>query len=264
MIKKIHYCWFGGKLPANVAANVEKWKQLNPDFEICEWNEGNSDVSAYAFGRRALEQKRWGFVADIVRLQRLQAEGGVYLDTDVELIRPLNALEPEGDRLVMGYMYDCALGTAFIYCPPNHPVIADVCEEYHHIRENAWPVNNTVFTDYFINRVPGFLVNGRRWESAASRISLYPKEFFEQPAFLRDRGISIHQCSGSWKPQNAGADYKISGGTFHKIKWLKRKVRTFVALLRSEYLMNYVRALVKTSRPKISSWKNTKITESPL
>ena len=197
MIKKVHYCWFGGKLPANVAANVEKWKRLNPDFEFCEWNDGNSDVSAYAFGRRALEQKRWGFVADIVRLQKLHAEGGVYLDTDVELIRPLNSLAEEGGSLVMGYMYGCALGTAVIYSPPGHPVIAEVLEEYHRIRPETWPVNNTVFTDYFLNRVPGFFLNGRRWKSEAARISLYPKEFFEQPAFVRERGLSIHHFSGS-------------------------------------------------------------------
>lgn len=256
MIKKVHYCWFGGKLPANVAANVEQWKRLNPDFEFCEWNESNSDISAYAFGRRAMEYKRWGFVADIVRLQKLYKEGGVYLDTDVELLRPLNSLAPEGGSLVMGYMYACALGTAFIYSPPGHPVIADVLAQYPHIRPDAWPVNNAVFTDYFLNHVPGFRLNGRRWNDEEHRISLYPKEFFEQPAFVRERGLSIHHFSGSWMPENEGASYRAGGGgSSHKLLWLKRKVRTALALLRSEYRAAYLRALLGRPTVKPPLWK---------
>lgn len=264
MIKKVHYCWFGGKLPANVAANVEKWKQLNPDFEFCEWNEGNIDISAYAFGRRALEQKRWGFLVDIIRPQKLYSEGGFYLDADVELIRPLRLLENEGDYLVMGYMYSCALGAAVLYSPPGHPLIGQILEEYHHIRPDAWPVSNTVFTDYFINHVPGFFLNGRQWKSEASKISLFPKEFFEQPAFVRDRGISIHHCSGSWMPKNEGSSFSVGDGASHKIKWLKRKLRTFGALLCSEYRNTYASALLKMRIPKNSPWKTEKITESPL
>jgi len=258
VIKKVHYCWFGGKLPANVAANVEKWKQLNPDFEFCEWNEGNVDVSAYAFGRRALEQKRWGFLVDVVRLQKLYEQGGVYLDTDVELIRPLNSLAEESDYLIMGYMYDCALGTAVIYSPPRHPIIAEVLEEYHKIRPDAWPVNNSIFTDYFINHIPGYLLTGRRWKSDASKVSFYPKETFEQPAFVRKQGLSIHHCSGSWMPKNEVAAYAVgSVGASHHIKWLKRKVRTFLSLLHSEYRRAYARALLGLPTRKPTDWKNS-------
>jgi mannosyltransferase OCH1-like enzyme len=257
VIKKVHYCWFGGKAPANVAANVEKWKRLNPDFEFCEWNDGNTDISAYAYGRRALEQKRWAYAADIVRLQKLVAEGGFYLDTDVELLRPLSALAEEADYLVMGYMYNCALGTAVFYSPPGHPLLAGVLEEYHHIRPGLRTGINTIITDYFLNHVPGFLLNGRRWKSEDSKISLYPKEFFCQPAFVRERGLSIHHFSGSWIPRNEGKAFQVrGGGTSHKIKWLKRKVRTFLALRHSEYLRAYVRALVGLPTRKPTVWKN--------
>jgi mannosyltransferase OCH1-like enzyme len=256
MIKKIHYCWFGGKMPANVAANVATWKRMNPDFELCEWNEGNSDVSAYAFGRRALEQKKWGFVSDIVRLQKLYSEGGVYLDTDVELIRPLEILAGEGDQFVLGYIFDCALGTAVLYSPARHPVVGKLLGEYHHVSAGVWPVNNTIFTDYFINHVPDYLLNGRRWKESAAKISIYPKEFFEQPAFVRQRGISIHHCSGSWMPKNTGTVLKVSAaGESPKLKWLKRKVRTFFAALRSEYRAVYWQALRGRRIPHASGWR---------
>jgi hypothetical protein len=256
VIKKIHYCWFGGKMPANVVANVEIWKRLNPDFEFCEWNDDNTDVSDYAFGRRALQQKKWGFVADIVRLQKLYSEGGVYLDTDVELIRPLQTLAGEENHLVLGYIFDCALGTAVLYSPPRHPVVQKLLAEYHCIRSDAWPVNNTIFTDYFINHVPDYFLNGRRWKNDPAQISIYPKEFFEQPAFIRGHGISIHHCSGSWMPKNQGAAFKLNAaGEFHQIKWLKRKVRTFFARLNSEYRDVYRHARQGRRIPRVSSWR---------
>ncbi|MDD5350478.1 MAG: glycosyltransferase [Chthoniobacteraceae bacterium] len=258
MIKKVHYCWFGGKVPANVAANVEKWKRLNPDFEFCEWNEGNIDVSAYAFGRRALEQKRWGYLVDIIRPQKLYTEGGFYLDADIELIRPLRSLEKEGDYLIMGYMYSCALGTAALYSPPGHPVIGKILEQYRHIRPDCWPVSNSVFTDYFVNRVPGFLLNGRQWKSEELKISLHPKEFFEQPAFVREQGLSIHHFSGSWMPEQEGAAYRAEGGgSSHKVKWAKRKVRTYLALLHSEYRRAYARALFGLPTRVSKPWKES-------
>lgn len=258
MIKKIHYCWFGGKPPANVAANVNHWKRLNPDFEFCEWNDQNLDVAAFEFGRRALANKRWGYLVDIIRVEKLHTQGGFYIDTDVEMIRPLRTLESEGDHLIMGYMYACALGTAILYSPPQHPVIGKLVEEYHHIRPDAWPVSNSVFTDYFINHVPGFLVNGRRWKNAAQRISIYPKEFFEQPAFNREAGLTIHHCSGSWMPKNAGADFTVLQGNdySHRTKWLKRKVRTFASMLVSEYRSDYAKSLLGLRSKKESAWRD--------
>lgn len=261
MIKKIHYCWFGGKPPANVIANVNHWKRLNPDFEFCEWNDRNLDlaeaVSAFEFGRRALAEKRWGYVVDIIRVQKLLREGGVYLDTDVEMIRPLRALEAESDFLIMGYLYACALGTAVMYSPPQHPIVAAIENEYHHIRPDAWPVNNSIFTDYFINHVLGYRVNGRRWKSETLRVSLYPKEFFEQPAFNRESGLTIHHCSGSWMPRNAGADFTVMQGNdySHRTKWLKRKLRTFGSMLISEYRSAHLRALIGQPSTKPTPWR---------
>jgi len=254
MVKKIHYCWFGGSVPDNVAANVEAWKRLNPDFEFREWNEGNTDVNSFEFGRRALEQKRWAFLADIVRLQKLFDEGGFYLDTDVELIRPLRELNSEEEHFTLGYMYACTLGTAVLYSPKGHPHIGNILEEYHHIRPEQWPVNNVVFTDYFINRVPGFRLNGRFWQNQKEKITLYPKEFFEHPCLRRERGISIHHFSGSWMPKNIDTPFQTASTDSHKIKWLKRKIRTFFELCRSEYLPTYLRAVFLNHPSTVPMW----------
>ncbi len=236
MVKKIHYCWFGGEKPEAVKRNVEAWGRLNPDFEIKEWNESNTDVSAWEFGRRAWRERKWGFLVDIIRPLKLYEEGGFYLDADVELVRSLSALDTgsNGEKLLMGYMYGCALGTAVLYAPPGHPYVLDILRSYNYILPDKWPVSNSIFTAYFINKVPGFLLNGRPWENELCR--LYSKEFFEQPAFFRRGGMSIHHCCGSWKKAFAGEFGFESKRYFaHLLKWASRKYRVWRATRSNEF-----------------------------
>ena len=89
--KKIHYCWFGRKQkPKSVSENIENWRQLNPNYEIKEWNEDNFDLDLMPFVSQAYKEQKYAFVADVARLYALVYEGGIYLDTDVELIKPID------------------------------------------------------------------------------------------------------------------------------------------------------------------------------
>lgn len=245
MVKKIHYCWFGGNKPDTVKRNVEQWARLNPDFEICEWNESNIDVSQYEFGRRAMEAGKWGFLVDTVRPLKLVEEGGFYIDADVELIRSLNFMGEDGYnlKLQMGYMYDCALGTAVLYSPPAHPYLKEILHSYNFIHPDKWPVSNTIFTTYFINRVEGFLLTGQPWENDLCR--LFVKEFFEQPAFKRLKGACIHHCCGSWKKEfNRQFSFmQCSSALLHFLKWASRKRRTWLATRSNEFTPCYRAAL---------------------
>lgn len=91
--KKIHYCWFGkGKKSNLIKRCINSWKKFCPDYEIIEWNEENFDVNRFKYAKEAYEEKKWAFVTDYVRLYVIYNEGGIYLDTDVELIRSLDAL----------------------------------------------------------------------------------------------------------------------------------------------------------------------------
>ena len=89
--KVIHYCWFG-RGPKGDLANkcIESWKRFLPDYEIKEWNEDNFDVNMYQYTKEALENKKYAFVTDVVRLYALYTEGGVYMDTDVEVLKSFN------------------------------------------------------------------------------------------------------------------------------------------------------------------------------
>lgn len=89
----IHYCWFGGSaLPDELKKCQESWRRFCPGYQIVEWNEENYDVGKYAYTRQAYRHCKWSFVSDMARLDILHAQGGIYLDTDVELIRGLDEL----------------------------------------------------------------------------------------------------------------------------------------------------------------------------
>lgn len=89
--RKIHYCWFGhSPIPDECIQYMESWKKYCPDYEIIQWNEDNYDVTKNKYMYEAYKQKKWAFVSDYARLDIVYQEGGVYLDTDVELIRPLD------------------------------------------------------------------------------------------------------------------------------------------------------------------------------
>lgn len=91
--KIIHYCWFGGKpLPREVRKCIASWEKYLPECEIIEWNEGNFDIGLHPFTKAAYDNKAWAFVSDYARLKIVYEHGGIYLDTDVELIRPCSFL----------------------------------------------------------------------------------------------------------------------------------------------------------------------------
>lgn len=92
--KIIHYCWFGGKpLPKMARKCRASWESFFPDYEIKEWNEQNYDVNAAPYTHYCYEHKLWAYLSDYVRLDVVEREGGLYFDTDVEVIkRPVELL----------------------------------------------------------------------------------------------------------------------------------------------------------------------------
>jgi len=86
--KIIHYCWFGrGEKPKLAQKCIASWKKYCPDYEIMEWNEDNFDIAAYPYASYCLEHKKWAFLSDFVRLCVVAEHGGIYFDTDVELVK---------------------------------------------------------------------------------------------------------------------------------------------------------------------------------
>lgn len=95
--KVIHYCWFGGNpLPEFAIKCIDSWRKYMPDYEIKEWNESNFNVNIIPYTKEAYEAKKYAFVSDYARFWILYHYGGVYFDTDVEVIRPLDEIIERG------------------------------------------------------------------------------------------------------------------------------------------------------------------------
>ena len=95
--KVIHYCWFGNNpKPKVVQECIESWKKYCPDYEIKEWNESNYDINKNAYTTAAYKSKKYAFLTDYVRLDILYNYGGIYMDTDVKLIKPIDDLVSQG------------------------------------------------------------------------------------------------------------------------------------------------------------------------
>lgn len=95
--KIIHYCWFGGNpLPDDAKKCIASWKKFFPDYEIKEWNESNYELNSCSYVKEAYEAKKWAFVSDYARFDILYKYGGVYFDTDVEVIKPMDDLIEKG------------------------------------------------------------------------------------------------------------------------------------------------------------------------
>ena len=91
--KVIHYCWFGGNpLPEEAKRCIESWKKYCPDYKIIEWNENNYDVNSNEYMKSAYKEKKWAFVSDYARIDVVYKYGGIYMDTDVELVKGLDNL----------------------------------------------------------------------------------------------------------------------------------------------------------------------------
>lgn len=128
--KKIHYCWFGKKeIPPHLCKYIDTWKEKCPEYEIIRWDESNYDVTKNRYMKEAYECRKWGFVPDYARLDIIYQEGGIYLDTDVELVSSL-------DRLLCDEMFCVAenqiainFGSGF-GAIKGHPVMKQLRDAY--------------------------------------------------------------------------------------------------------------------------------------
>ena len=135
ILKIIHYCWFGrNPLPADAQKCIASWKKYLPDYEIKEWNEDNFDVNALPYTQDAYAAKKYAFVSDYARFKVLYEEGGVYFDTDVEVIRPMDDIIEKG--AFMGWETENNQGIQKVApglclgAPNGHPLYQEILTAY--------------------------------------------------------------------------------------------------------------------------------------
>lgn len=129
--KIIHYCWFGRGPMSQLALDcIESWHKYMPDWEYKLWNEDNFDVNCNQYVREAYEAKKYAFVTDYVRLYALKTEGGVYMDTDVKLIKSLDPLLDNAAFCGFEESKTKPIGTCVMASIPNGKWIQQMLNSY--------------------------------------------------------------------------------------------------------------------------------------
>ncbi len=208
--KIIHYCWVGGNpKPQSVLYCIESWRRFCPDYEIREWNETNYDFTKNAYMRQAYEAKKWGFVPDYARLDIVYTYGGVYFDTDVELVRSLDGLlenqcffgfENTGDG---EWFVNCGHGFGAV---AGHEAIKAARDHYEHLsffREDG-SLNQLASPYYTTQSLRQLGLRQEDRDQKLGDIQVYasdvmcPKNFRTGRLQKTGRTVSVHHFSASW------------------------------------------------------------------
>ena len=208
--KIIHYCWFGGnEKPEKAQTCIASWKRFAPDYEIREWNEGNFSLEGCPkYVRDAYDAQKYAFVTDYVRLKVLYDHGGFYMDTDVELLCPLDVFL--NDRAVIGFENDEFVNSGqMLAAEKGHPIMVEMMARYEGIdffrSDGSMFLLGCPHVNTEVLEAHGLGKNGR--EQIVADVHVYPADWFNPldsaTGELRktENTVSIHWYSMSWIPK---------------------------------------------------------------
>lgn len=199
--KKIHYCWFGGKpMPFLARRCLASWAWHLPDYELVRWDESNVDVYAHTFTAAAHNAGRYAFVADYVRMQVLAREGGIYLDTDVEVLAPFDHLLD--NDFFIGLEWDDRVGTSVIGATPGHWLPKAMLAWYNRVRFDTARLPELVNVNEVsrLLSVKGFGASPQEQLIGWDRV--FPVGVFADPHRQAATGVhpvARHLYAGSWR-----------------------------------------------------------------
>ena len=203
--KKIHYCWFGNKpLPKIANKCIASWKKYCPDYEITEWNENNFDVNCCNYTKEAYNAKKYAFVSDVARLKALIKYGGIYLDVDQEILKPIDTFLQY--KAFCGFTTDIDIGVGILGSEKNLDVFKEYLAQYddiHFIMEDGKP-DLTIINyrlEHFCKQY-GFVVNNTL--QTVRGITFFPSEYFypknhlTRKTKITENTYTMHHFYASW------------------------------------------------------------------
>lgn len=234
--KKIHYCWFGGNsLPELALKCIESWKKFCPDYEIIEWNENNFDINCCDYVKEAYAAKKWAFVSDYARFKILYEYGGLYFDTDVEMIKPFNDIVSNGGFMgrERGHDFMVAPGLG-LGAEPHSKLIGEFLEAYHsrHFVLSDGSLNLKTVVDYTTELLKKYGLKTTNEIQKIEGITIYPQEYFCPMDYdtgelnISPETHSIHRYTASWHSKSE----KCADLLKHKyIRFMPRKAAAILA-----------------------------------
>lgn len=233
--KTIHYCWFGGNpKPKSVQRCIDSWKKYCPDYEIKEWNEQNFDVNKISYTRDAYQAGKYAFVSDVARFWALYHEGGVYFDTDVEVIKPIDDLIERG--AFMGWERADALGNIHVApglglaAPKGFSLYQEILDGFANL---SYYLENGKWNTYTMIPMVTDLLKGKGLQIDGSLqtidgLAIYPADYLcpmdslTGKITLTDNTYTIHHYSMSWLPSSSQWRVKL----LRKIRKITQSVKS--------------------------------------
>lgn len=202
----IHYCWFGGKpKPKVIQQYINSWKKNLPDYDIIEWNESNFDYKKFKYTREAYYSKKFAFVSDVARLYALYNHGGIYLDTDILVLKSFDDLLDNVSFI--GYEADMLPGTGVIAAEKKSDWIKGFLNLYEHISFISLKGRLDLTPNTVRLKKSGFL-QGCKYDNKEAvldnGVHVYPfdylcaKDFLENKILKTQRTYCIHDYQSSW------------------------------------------------------------------
>lgn len=206
--KIIHYCWFGrGQMTPLMMKCIKSWKKFCPEWQIMEWNEDNFDVNSTIWTKQAYEAKKYAFVADYVRLHALKTYGGVYMDNDQELIKPLDSFLKKDAFL--GFM-DAQVNTGLIGADADSQFLKKMLN-YYNGREfvNGENFDKTPNTEWMTEILISDGLQIKDEYQCIKNVEIYPKTYFcpttcdsIKHQYSKDT-FAIHHWAMTWRSEEA-------------------------------------------------------------
>lgn len=204
--KKIHYIWFGkNPLPKLAIKCIESWKKYCPDYEIIQWNEDNFDINMCDYMKEAYEAKKWAFVSDYARLYVLTKYGGVYMDTDVELQKPLDSFL--SCEAFSGFESSGEIPTGIMAAEKGQRLFCELLNDYngvHFIKDDG----TYDFTTNVQRITETCLKYGLHLDNKLQTVNgftLYPMDYFcpkdatTRVLRITENTVAVHHFDGSWQ-----------------------------------------------------------------
>lgn len=203
--KKIHYVWIGGPKGNIENICINSWREKMPDYEIVEWNEHNVDIEKAIKGKKFLEicyeKKLWAFISDYLRIKALYEQGGLYMDTDMQVLKDITSLLEKSD-ILLGYECEKYINGAIIGATKGHKFLKELLDFYEE------DIMNVDF--YTIPRIITYILENKYEKidrnKFSDNIAVYNEEFFYPFSYKEDfyydciteNTYSIHWWGKSW------------------------------------------------------------------
>lgn len=213
--KKIHYCWFSGSpIPSPLQHCIDSWKEVCPDYEIIRWDESNYDISRNKYMEQAYAHRRWGYIPDYARLDILYHSGGIYLDTDVELLRNLDELlyQPAFCSTEKWGIVNMGISGA----QPGNPALLAMLKYREKISFLYPDGAENLMSSGAYDTLPlvnlGLQINTETQLLADRTMTIYAPEFFQPFDYISgetrvtDNTFSIHHFKGTWLEAGAAKE----------------------------------------------------------